>query len=472
MLRSLAKPITRLVERWLPSSLVFAIILTFIVALLALVLTDSGPIDIVQGWGDGLSGLLAFIAQISITLIMGYTLAHTGPVHRLLTRIAQIPSSPAAAYSFVVVVTALASLLSWGLGLIVAGIMSVQVGTAARARGMRVHYPLLVASGYSGYVVWHMGYSGSGPLAASTPGSFFEDLAPLVPVTQTTFATWNLIAIVVTVIVIVITMLLLAPGGDDPIIELPAEANPGEHDSDVAVAATPDSPPATDAPIPAQEIEEQRYAAGPTPAERIDGARILTLALGVMLVVYLVVYFAGAGFALTLDVVNWSFLAAILLLVGSPRKLAELITDAGKTVGQILLQYPLYAGIIGIMTATGLVEVFSSFFVGISTPGTLGFWAFISGGIVNMFVPSGGGQFAIQAPIFIRAADELRVTHPVVIMGIAYGDQWTNMVQPFWTIPLLAIAGLKVRDVLGYTTITLLVTGIVFAATLFIVGAG
>ena len=187
---------------------------------------------------------------------------------------------------------------------------------------------------------------------------------------------------------------------------------------------------------------------------------------------YLIVYFAQEGFALTLDIVNWSFLAAILLIVSSPRELVGLITDAGKTVGNVLLQYPLYAGILGMMSATGLVEVFSQFFVNISTPGTLSTWAMISGGIVNFFVPSGGGQFAVQGPIFLQAAQELGVDPAPVIMGVAYGDQWTNMIQPFWTIPILAIAGLSVRDIMGYTAITLFVSGIVMIATLLIVGAG
>jgi short-chain fatty acids transporter len=150
----------------------------------------------------------------------------------------------------------------------------------------------------------------------------------------------------------------------------------------------------------------------------------------------------------------------------------SLIADAGKTVGQILLQYPLYAGILGMMTATGLVEVLSAFFVNIATPQTLPAVTFVFAGLINFFVPSGGGQFAVQAPIFISAADELGVSHPVVIMAIAYGDQWTNMIQPFWTIPVLAIAGLRVRDIMGYTTVTLLVTGLVFLGTLLILGQG
>ncbi len=460
MLRAVARPLVNIVECWVPNTLVFAIVLTFVVALLALGLTDSGPIEVLRGWGDGLAGLLAFIAQISIVLVLGYTLAHTGPVERLLARIARFPRTPAMAYGFVTVVAGIASLISWALGLIVGGIVALEVARVARSRGIRLHYPLLVACAYSGYVIWHMGYSGSGPLAAATPGSFFEGLGVgVVPVTQTTFASWNLIAIVVTLLAVTGAMILLRPQGDDPIVEL-ADKVPEEDTADGESTA------GNEAESPVDEGEDH------TPADRIDGSRPLTLALRAALALYLIVYFAQEGFALTLDIVNWSFLAVILLLVRSPKELGSLITDSGRTVGQVLLQYPLYAGILGIMGATGLIEVFSQFFVDISTPRTLGVWAMIAGGIVNFFVPSGGGQFAIQAPIFISAAQKFGVEPAPVIMGIAYGDQWTNMIQPFWTIPLLAIAGLRVRDILGYTTITLFISGIVLFATLLIVGAG
>jgi short-chain fatty acids transporter len=493
MLRALSRPLVRLVDRWLPSSLVFAIVLSFLVAALSLGLTDSGPVDVVRAWGDGLSSLLAFIAQISIVLVLGYVIAHTGPVQRLLVRIASIPRGPASAYAFVTVVAGLASLISWALGLIVGGIVALEVARAARRRGVRLHYPLLVASAYSGYVIWHMGYSGSGPLAAATPDSFFDEVYDLVPVSETTFASWNIAAAFVTLAAVTAAMVLLAPKGDDPIHELDldaagADGHSADDDGARALATAPagaqerssaDAPGSGVAPAgqdgpdaaPTRDANDARQR-GTSPAERIDGARAVTLALGVALVVYLVVYFAQEGFALTLDIVNWTFLAVILLIVPSAQALAQLVIDAGRTVGEVLLQYPLYAGILGMMTTTGLVEVFSEFFVGIATPGTLGVWAMLSGGLINMFIPSGGGQFAVQAPIFMDAAAQLGVQPNVVIMGIAYGDQWTNMIQPFWTLPLLAIAGLSVRDILGYTAVTLLVSGVVLIATLLLVGAG
>lgn len=463
MLRALSRPLVAGVERWLPSALVFAVLLTGVVAVLALTLTDAGPVEVVRGWGDGLTGLLAFMTQIALVLLFGYTLAHTRQVRALLVRVGSLPRTPVQAYAGVTLAAAIASLISWGLGLVVGALLSREMAEQGRARGMRLHFPLLVACGYAGYVVWHMGYSGSGPLAAATPDSFVEEqLGRTVPVSETIFAPWNLVAIVVTVVLVVAAMASLRPRPQDRIVELPQNAGPietaapAEHEAGTAGDQT--------AVHPAQERG--------TPAQRIDSSRVITLVAGLALVAYLVVYFSQEGFALTLDIVNWTFLAAILLLVASPTELGSLIADAARNVGDILLQFPLYAGILGIMTTTGLITVFSDFFVDLASPETLGLWGFLSGGLINMFIPSGGGQFAVQGPIFLDAAQRLDVAPEVVIMAIAYGDQWTNMIQPFWALPVLAIAGLGIRDIMGYTTIALLVSGVVFGGTMLAVGAG
>jgi short-chain fatty acids transporter len=189
------------------------------------------------------------------------------------------------------------------------------------------------------------------------------------------------------------------------------------------------------------------------------------------LLAYLVIHFTDGG-SLTLNIVNWSFLALIFLLVRNSFEMIALIKNAASNVGDILLQFPLYAGILGIMVGSGLISVFSAFFVSISTPETFGFLAMLAAGIVNFFVPSGGGQFAVQGPIMLDAAAQLGVDPAVAIMAVAYGDQWSNMIQPFWALPLLAIAGLKMRDILGYTTVTFVASGLVFGTTLLLIGAG
>jgi len=446
VLRTLSKPLVRLAERYLPNAFIFAVALTFVVAIAALGMTDSGPVDVVRAWGDGLTGLLAFMTQMALILLLGYMLAHTGPVRRLLVRLASVPKSAPMTYAWVCLCASVASLFTWGLGLVVAALLSIETARVGRERGIRLHYPLLVASGYSGFVVWHMGYSGSGPLLAATPGSFVEEqVGSIIPVTDTIFSWWNVAGALVTVLLIVTAMGLLAPKGEDRIVELPADAQ-----------------------LEDESAGELLETAGPTPADRVDNSRVITLAIGALLLAYLVVYFAQEGFALTLDIVNWTFLCLILLLVGSARELGQLVAKAASNVGDILLQFPLYAGIMGIMTATGLLAILADFFVNISTDTTLGLWAFLAGGVVNVFVPSGGGQFAIQAPIFLEAAQQLNVDPAIVVMGVAYGDQWTNMIQPFWALPLLAMAKLRIRDVMGFTTVTLVISGIVFAVTMLV----
>ena len=150
----------------------------------------------------------------------------------------------------------------------------------------------------------------------------------------------------------------------------------------------------------------------------------------------------------------------------------KLVNKASVTVGPIILQYPFYAGIMGIMADTGLINVLAENISNIATKETLGFYSFLSGGLVNMFIPSGGGQWAVQGPVMIEAANYLNVEPYVVVLGVAYGDQWTNMIQPFWTIPLLAIAGLHMRQIMGYTFVIFLITGFLFGGSMLYLGSG
>ena len=445
-LSGLMRPVNSVVERYIPSALVFAIVLTFLVAILALILTESGPVDVVKGWGEGLSGLLEFMTQMALILLLGHTLANTGPVRRLLASLGGLPRTALQGYLFVFAVAAVASLITWGLGLVVGVLLAVEVARQGREKGLELHFPMLVAAGYSGYVIWHMGYSGSGTLTAATEGSFIaEQLGETVPIAETTFAWWNILAIVATILAVGIGLALVAPRAGDRIIEMKADAR---YDDDIA-------------------IDDEVV----TPADRVDASRVLTLLVGLALVAYLVIHYADGGTA-TLDVVNWTFLALIFLLVRSPLELIALVKNAASNVGEILLQFPLYAGIMGIMATSGLITVFSDFIVDTAGPSTFGVLAFLSAGVVNFFVPSGGGQFAVQGPVMLDAGARLGVDPSVTIMAIAYGDQWTNMIQPFWALPVLAISGLKIRDILGYTLVTLLASGMVFAATMLLVGAG
>jgi short-chain fatty acids transporter len=462
--RAMAKPFIIFVERFYPDPFVFAIALTFVVYLMAIGMTDAGPVAALSAWGGGLSLLLEFIAQIAITLITAHALAHTDPAQRLLRSVGRIPNTPAVAYGLVAFVGGVGSLFSWAFGLVAGALVARQVAVEARDRGLRLHYPLLVASAYAGFVIWHMGYSSSAALFVATPGHALEDqVGGTIPVTDTIFAPWNMITALITLAVIVVLCASMRPKGDDEIIELPASVRAEATDDDDGGAGGGGGT------ATATRLATVRET---TVAERLDGARWITLALGAAVMAYLVWWFATEGLNLTLDIVNWSFLGLGLLLCRSPIHYVELVADASTTVGQIIIQYPLYAGIMGMMIDTGLVSVIADFFTSISTAATLGFWAFLSGGIVNFFVPSGGGQWAVQGPIFIEAAANLGTDPSRIVMGVAYGDQWSNMVQPFWTIPLLAIAGLHMRQIMGYTFVIFFATFFLFGGGILLAGAG
>ncbi len=445
-MRGLASPFVALMQRWMPNAFIFAAILTILTFVICVLLTEASAGKTIDAWGNGFWNLLTFTTQIAMTLITGYALAHTPAVHRLLDGIAKLASSPAKAYAIVCFTACIGSLFSWGIGLIVGAIIARETANVCRSRNIPVHYPLLVASGYAGFVVWHQGLSSSTGLAIATEGHFLVDQIGIIPVSETLFTYWNIIIVIAVVTTLPFVMSLLRPADADcvPI----SEDKQAEDEEDIE--------------------HEEKIKTKRTPAQIIDNARILNLLIGAAGLVYLYFHFVTRGGSINLNVINFIFLIAGILLTRSPLHYVELVTHGGRTLGPILLQYPFYAGIMGMMLDTGLAKVIASWFVAISTAQTLPFWSMISGGLINLFVPSGGGQWAVQGPVMIEAAKELGADLPRVAMGVAIGDQWTNMIQPFWTIPALAIVGLGVRDIMGYTVIAFLWTGLLFAAGLLL----
>ena len=443
----LIRPFTTLVERFYPDPFVFAVLMSLLTFVLALIATDATPASALQAWGDGLPKLLAFTAQLSITLLGAHALAHTDQVQRLLAALGSLPRSAAAAYSLVAVTAGIGSLIAWSLGLVAGATIARQVAIQCSKRGIRVHYPLLVASAYGGFVIWHMGYSASAALFVATAGHSLEAEMGILPITETIFTVENGVLALVTLIAVAILCPMMRPSGKDVLEIEPALLEDSEQSAIKIETAT-------------------------TPAQRLENMRSLSSMLGLALLAYIAYSYHQKGFYLTLDIVNWSFVGAGLLLARSPLHYIRLIENASATVGPIILQYPFYAGILGMMIGTGLVTVISDWFATVATAETLGVGAFLSAGLVNMFIPSGGGQWAVQGPIFIEAANQLQVHHSVIVLAVAYGDQWTNMIQPFWTIPLLAIAGLHLRQIMGYTVMIFLVTGAIFITGLLLMGAG
>ena len=443
----LARPFVAFVERYYPDPFVFVVLLSVLTFLLSMVLADATPAGALSAWGDGLPSLLAFTAQICITLLTAHALAHTDRVQALLKRIGNIPDSAAGAYALVAFSAGIGSLIAWSLGLIAGATVAREVAKQGARRGIRIHYPLLVASAYAGFVIWHMGYSSSAGLFVATAGHSLEAEIGIIPITETVFTLHNGLLALISLVIITAVCPLMRPR-DEEIIEIyPVLLEEHADEPDAAVEAN-------------------------TFAQYLDRLRVLTLILGAGLFAYIGYSFYAKGFHLNLNLVNWSFLGAGLLLSRSPSHYVQLINNASSTIGPVLIQYPFYAGILGMMQGTGLAGIISDWFTSIATPETLSFFAFLCAGLVNMFIPSGGGQWAVQGPIFIEAGQNLGVDPSIIVLAISYGDQWTNMIQPFWTIPLLAIAGLHMRQIMGYTFVIFLLTLFLFGGGLLLWGAG
>ncbi|NEU30926.1 short-chain fatty acid transporter [bacterium LRH843] len=439
----LAMLFAKIAERWLPDAFVFAVILTLITFLGGVFITNNTPYEMLLHWGDGFWSLLAFTAQIITTFIMSYALALTKPVSKLLEKMAAVCKTPTSAILVVTFTSLAASLLSWAFGLVVAGLMARLVGRQVRD----VDYRVLVAAGYSGFVIWEGGLSSSPSLFVATEGHIFQDMIGLIPTGDTLLSTLNIALVCVVFFTLPFVMLLIHP----------------KNKSDRFLV---------DQDLLKEEavVEEKSLTDGKSPSDRLDKSRLIVLLGGFLGLFYLGNHFYFNGLSLDLNTVNLIFLTAALLLYGNVRELGAGLKKASGSVGQFALQYPFYAGIMGMMASSGLALWLSNVFADISTAETLPLLTFWAAGAVNMFIPSGGGQWAVQAPIFLPLSLDMGVDPAKIVLAVAWGDAWTNMIQPFWTVPLLAIAGLRIRDIMGFTTITVLYTGIIISLGFWLLG--
>lgn len=433
MLKRTASIFSNVVERFMPDPFIFAAILSFVVYGMALGLTEVKAIPLVDMWAGGLWSLLTFTMQISLTLLFSGCVVRTRPVRKMITSATALATTPAKAYFITALLAGLSALFSWAAGLMVGAFTAKEM--AKNVKGC--HYPLLVASAYSGFMIWHMGYSSSIGLVVATPGHFLEKVCGIIPTSETIFAPFNMITAFVLLISIAFLMPRLAPDSK----------NTKELDLSI---------------VEESQVDQMADNQGKdlTFADRLESAWPICLILALGGLIYLIKFY-GSGGSLNLNSMNMSLLVIGLIFSKNPKDFVENAVESGKALGPILIQFPLYGGIMGMMIKSGLAIVIAGWFVAISTEFTLPFWAFMSAGLINFFVPSGGSQWAVQGPIMLEAAQQLSVDMPRIAMAVAWGDQWTNLIQPFWALPLLAIAGMKAKDMMGYCIITLIWSGIV-----------
>lgn len=451
MFKKFTNGCVKLMQKYLPDPFIFAAILTFLVFILGVFLTGQGPVAMMKHWGNGVWSLLSFSMQMVLVLVLGHALANAPAFKRILINLASKPKSAGSAIILVSVVSTIACWLNWGFGLVIGAILAKEIAKVRKD----VDYRLLIASAYSGFLIWHAGLSGSipltiasgGPEVVKATGGIIKDI---IPTTQTIFSPINLGICLVLLITLPLVNRAMMPS----------------KDSTVAI-----DPSLLQEDLNAATIEVRNE----TPADKLENSKIITLLIGVLVLGYIIYYFSTSGFNLTLNIVNTIFLFFGVILHGTPRKYVKAINDAAHSSAGIILQFPFYGGIMGMMTGASaaglsLAGVMSNGFVAISNNVTFPLFTFLSAGLVNFFVPSGGGQWAVQAPIMMPAGQALGVNPAVTAMAIAWGDAWTNMVQPFWALPALGIAGLGAKDIMGFCLVDLLYSGIIICSGFVIAG--
>jgi short-chain fatty acids transporter len=432
----LANFFTELMRRYLPDPFVFAIGLTLLTMILAVLVEGKAPADIVTGWGKGFWNLLSFTTQMAVILAMGYVLATAPLTDRLLNKIVGMVHRPSTAIIIATVIGCVGSYLNWGFGLVIGGVIAKKL--ALKVKG--VHYPLIIAAAYSGFTMYGLGLSASIPVLISTKGHPLEAQMGVIPLSETIFAAPMLITSLVVLITLPLLNAWLHPKKGEAVTEVDPNIDDDQRKDVSAAAALLDSN---------------------TFAHKLNHSRILSLLIGLCGVAYVIFHFNKGG-SLDLNLINFIILFLGIIMLGTPLAYVEKLNDGIKTIGGIILQYPFYAGIMAIMAASGLVDSISKVFVDVATPHSLPFWGLLSSFVINFFAPSGGGHWVIQGPFMINAAKELGSSLSQVSMAVMLGNAWNDLVQPFWILPALALSKLKLKDIMGYTVIMMIWIGIVY----------
>lgn len=428
----IAEGLGRFSARFVPSAFAIAVLLTLFTMVMAVGWAGAPPMKVLDGWGGGFWELLSFSMQMAVVMFSGYLLALTGPVRALLERVASLAKSPRGAVALMALVSMALAYINWGLSLVASAML---VRFIVRRRP-DVDYRLLVACAYFGLgATWHAGLSASAPLLVATPGHFLEKQLGVLPISTTLFSPFNLGLTVAAVVGLTLLAWALHPAPERTVrIDPKLLDTLGDF-------------------VPPPPSRERTLAAW------LDHSRLLNVVFGGLGLLWFASFLAthGGWRALNLNLVNFLFLVLAVLLHGTPARLLKASEEAGTVVHGIVLQFPLYAGIYGIFKATGLTDRIGDLFISLSTPSTFPAVVYLYSGVVNYFVPSGGSKWAIEAPYLLEAARSLGVGPEKVVMAYAWGDMATDLIQPFWALPLLAVAKLEFKDILGFLLVAFLV---------------
>ena len=423
-LSRLADALGRFTARVVPSAFSIAVLLTFVTFALALGWGHASLALVLRGWGDGFWELLSFSMQMAVVMFTGYLLALSAPVRKLLEKVASLATSPRKAVVLMAASSMALAYLNWGLSIVASAML---VRFVVR-RQPKVDYRLLVACAYFGLgATWHAGLSASAPLLVATPKHFLAAELGVIPIDRTIFSPFNLGLLAVCMIVLTALPYLLHPP------------------EGMAVTIDPALLEGLGAFTPPARPSEKSFAIW------IDHSRWLNALFALAGVAFLAPGLLEGGWrTLNINTVNFIFLIAAILLHGTPASLLKASEEAASVLHGIVLQFPLYAGIYGVFKATGLTDKIGEAFVSVSTAKTFPAIVYWYSGLVNYFVPSGGSKWAIEAPYLLRAAKNLGVAPERVVLAYAWGDMATDLIQPFWALPLLAVAKIEFKEILGF----------------------
>jgi len=449
VLARLALALTDWTERWVPDAFIFALIATFLVVAGALAATSSSLPQIVDAWGRGFWELIPFTLQMALIIITGHVLATSAPMQRVIRAAASWPRTPKSAVALVTVFALVSSWFNWGFSLIFSAVLAREI--ARRVEG--VDYRALAAASFLGLgSIWAQGLSGSAALQMATPGALqpqIRDIVShgglvaggLIPFRHTIFLWQSLLSVPIEIVVVTAVMWLATP---------PAGAGKTARDLGISL---------DDGPTPTSTLTSTLTptpTATPTPGQYLEHSPLLTWLVVGLGVWYLTRYFMQAGEplnAINLNILNLAFLLLGFLLHRTPAGLMRAVQNATPAVWGVILQFPFYAGIAGIITATHLSDALAGAFVRFSTQTTFPPIVAIYSAVLGVFVPSGGSKWVIIAPYVMQAAHTLHVHLGWCVSAYDLGEALANLVQPFWMLPILGLFHLGARDVMGYTIV-------------------
>ncbi|MEJ6694436.1 MAG: TIGR00366 family protein [Chitinophagales bacterium] len=442
-------------QRYFPSPLSIALLLTILSFVLAFTLTkgnsESIPYagELANGWFEGVfrPSQLVFTFHMMLILVLGHVIALSGPAKRLIDFVLSFCTTTARAAFLVSLLTILVSFFNWGFALIFGAIFARKVGEQFQQNKQELNYPLVAVAAYVGMMVWHGGLSGSAPITVAGDGHTFVNQIGVISIEETIFSSMNIFNTILIIVIIPLFFYFLgikSSGQSIPRIRMAKKASQSPNTSS----------------MPAESLEASFW----------PGVAVGGILLSYFLVIAWNKVSAGEGFLsiLNLQTTNLMLLGMAFLLQGSIKNFLASVNEAIGDVSGILIQFPLYFGIMGIIQGSGIAGMIANMFVSISNEWTLPIFTFLSAGILNIFVPSGGGQWQLQAPIIIESAAKSGVEIQKLIMAMSYGDQLTNMLQPFWALPLLGITQLSAKDILPYCLLVFGVGAIIFTLSLLV----